>query len=498
MYSRTKDLLKNAFLTTPSATRDGREDSDFRTLFHRLPAVVHTIDAQGRLIEVSDRWLEHFGYTREEVLGKRSVEFLSEESRRAAVNVHLPRLFREGTLRVDLIFQRKDGQVVNVQLSAVAEYDRQGKVVRAIAILEDTTERRIASSQLETVYTAVEQSPAMVVITDEEQRITYVNPSYSKKTGYELEEIIGKTPSILKSGATPEATYYELHRTLQAGKTWRGEFINRRKDGSTYWESASVAPVLNDRGCPSHFVKVAEDVTGRKDYERLKSTVDRVVRHDLRNMLTGIIEIPRTIADDNNLTVEQRDYLRLLERTGTMMLGLLNEQTALSRIESGEYRPPLKRVNVFAIARQVVAERQLTFGDRDVSIVLEFAGRAVSPSDRIHITGDEVLLYSTLSNLITNACEASHHGDSVRVTIQGHSELVKVSIWNAQPVPSGMRGRFFEKYATEGKTNGTGLGTYSAKLMTELMGGSIEVQTGASGTTVICSFVRSIKDSKTG
>ena len=488
MYSRTKKLLDNAFLTTPSATRDEREDCNFRTLFHRLPAMVHTIDGDGRLIEVSDRWLERFGYSREEVLGRRSVEFLVDASREGATNVYLPRLFTEGSLEVDLEFRRKDGEVVSVLLSAVVEYDRQGKAVRAIAILEDTTERRGALSRLETVYTAIEQSPAMVAITDEAHRITYVNPSYSEKTGYQPEEIIGKTPSILKSGATPEVTYDELNRTLRAGKTWRGEFINRRKDGSTYWEHASIAPVLDDRGRPSHFVKVAEDVTGRRDYERLKSTVDRVVRHDLRNMLAGIIEIPRTIADDNNLTAEQRDYLRLLERTGTMMLGLLNEQTALSRIESGEYRPLLKRVNVLAIARQVVAERQLTFADRGISILLEFAGRAVSPSDRIHITGDEVLLYSTLSNLITNACEASPRGDSVQVAVQAHSGVVEIAISNAQPVPSGMRNRFFEKYSTEGKTKGTGLGTYSAKLMTELMGGSIELETGESGTTVTCCF----------
>lgn len=171
MYSRTTPL-NNAFLTTPSATRSEREECSFRTLFHRLPAMVHTIDGDGRLIEVSDRWLERFGYSREEVLGRRSVEFLVDAYRDGATNVHLPRLFREGSLEVDLEFRRKDGEVLSVLLSAVVEHDSQGEVVRAIAMLEDNTERRAALSRLETVYTAIEQSPAMVAITDEAQRIT--------------------------------------------------------------------------------------------------------------------------------------------------------------------------------------------------------------------------------------------------------------------------------------------------------------------------------------
>lgn len=75
----------------------------------------------------------------------------------------------------------------------------------------------------------------------------------------------------------------------------------------------------------------------------------------------------------------------------------------------------------------------------------------------MHINGDEVLLYSTLSNLITNACEASHRGDSIRVATQAHSQVVEIATWNAQPVPSGMRNRFFEKHATEDRRKGPAL-----------------------------------------
>ena len=112
--------------------------------------------------------------------------------------------------------------------------------------------------------TAVEQSPASVVITDASGAIQYVNPQFEHVTGYRREEILGGNPRILKSGEQPPEFYAAMWVRLMAGEVWHGEFHNRRKDGSLYWESASISPIRGQSGEITHFVAIKEDITAKK------------------------------------------------------------------------------------------------------------------------------------------------------------------------------------------------------------------------------------------
>ena len=114
---------------------------------------------------------------------------------------------------------------------------------------------------------AVEQSPSMAMITDLRGIIEYVNPKFSEITGYPAEELIGQTPRILKSDMTSADTYQALWSTINSGRVWHGEFLNRKKSGELYWEAASIAPVFDEKGVVTHFVAVKEDITQRKRAE---------------------------------------------------------------------------------------------------------------------------------------------------------------------------------------------------------------------------------------
>jgi PAS domain S-box-containing protein len=114
---------------------------------------------------------------------------------------------------------------------------------------------------------AVEQSPSTVVITDLKGDIEYVNPKFTALTGYTLDEARGKNPRILKSGHTPDAEYAELWRTISAGGEWRGEFLNKKKNGDLYWEFASISPIKDSAGRITHYLAVKEDITARKQAE---------------------------------------------------------------------------------------------------------------------------------------------------------------------------------------------------------------------------------------
>lgn len=108
---------------------------------------------------------------------------------------------------------------------------------------------------------ALEHSPATIIITDSDGRIIYANPKFTETTGYAIDEVIGQNPRIFKSGITANADYRKLWKTILGGESWRGNFRNRRKDGSLYWERASISPVFGDDGKITHFMAVKEDIT---------------------------------------------------------------------------------------------------------------------------------------------------------------------------------------------------------------------------------------------
>lgn len=124
--------------------------------------------------------------------------------------------------------------------------------------------RILMETQLQKLSLAVEQSPSIVMITDAEGRIEYVNPKFSEVTGYSLKEIMGRSPSFLKSGKVPDAEFKTLWETIKAGKEWQGEFVNRKKNGELYWERGVISSIKNSDGVITHFLAVKEDITKRK------------------------------------------------------------------------------------------------------------------------------------------------------------------------------------------------------------------------------------------
>lgn len=142
-----------------------------------------------------------------------------------------------------------------------------GVIVKVIGNIIDITERKRAELEIKKLSQALEHSPECIIVTDREGTIEYVNPKFSHLTGYAAEEVLGKNPRFLQSGEKTHHEYQDLWNTILAGKEWRGEFYNKKKDGTLYWEHASISPVKNDAGDITHFVAVKDDVTARKQME---------------------------------------------------------------------------------------------------------------------------------------------------------------------------------------------------------------------------------------
>ncbi len=116
------------------------------------------------------------------------------------------------------------------------------------------------------LYKTLEHVPTSILITDRNGNIEYVNPAFCKVTGYSSGEVIGKTPRIVKSGKIPPKVYKELWSTILAGNEWKGQLINKKKNGELYEELTTIAPVKNKAGKITHFIATIEDITVIKEH----------------------------------------------------------------------------------------------------------------------------------------------------------------------------------------------------------------------------------------
>ncbi len=192
---------------------------------------------------------------------------------------------------------------------------REARLARAEKALQEEHRRASEAEQhLRQLSRAVEHSPASIMITDATGAIQYVNPKFCQLTGYSFEEVIGQNPRLLKSGETGTEAYGQLWATIRAGKEWRGEFHNKKKNGEMYWESASISAVMDAGGQVTHFVGVKEDITERKKAEAEREELIRRLESALANVktLTGLLPICcgcKKIRDDQGYWNQVESYV---------------------------------------------------------------------------------------------------------------------------------------------------------------------------------------------
>lgn len=162
--------------------------------------------------------------------------------------------------------------------------------------------RREVENKLRKLSLVVEQSPAMVMITDLEGNLEYVNPKFTEVTGYDPEEVYGKNPRLLQSGKVTRDEYRNLWSTLLAGRPWQGELLNRRKNGQLYWERALISPLRNEQREVTHYIGVSEDINTQKKYE--KQLEYQATHDDLTGLANRVLFKDRL---DRAITRAQRD-----------------------------------------------------------------------------------------------------------------------------------------------------------------------------------------------
>jgi diguanylate cyclase (GGDEF)-like protein/PAS domain S-box-containing protein len=285
-----------------------------------------------------------------------------------------------------------------------------------------TADLLAANTELRKLSIAVEQSPSVIVITDTKADIEYINPAFTRSTGYTFEEVKGKNPRILQSGQTPLKTYKQMWESLVAGKTWRGEFINRRKNGEHYWEYAVIAPIQNAEGMATHYVAIKEDITARKAVEKeleLLATTDPLT--GLLNRRSFFTEAEKIFARSQHPPYELAvvmldiDHFKnvndiyghqagdaVLREVAARLLDNLRPADLIARYGGEEFVVMLPRLPITALAplanrlNAVVRDTPVLYNNQNISVTISIGAAILAPESH------------SLDELLTQADQAMY------------------------------------------------------------------------------------------
>ena len=308
-----------------------------------------------------------------------------------------PRLDHEYRLR-----HRKEHWLWVRETAAVVTRDG-NRATRMAGMVHDISSRRKAGDRLRLMSAVVEQSPASVIITNSDGVILYVNHMFEAATGYSYDEVFGKKPSILASGLTPRQVYDDLWATITAGREWRGELCNRRKDGGIIWEEAVITQVRTSDG-ENFYVGVKLDITKKKQAETALlhsqkmeaiGTLAGGISHDFNNILTSILGFNHLILGDIGNPDAVTRHVHQVHLAGTRAKDLVRQILAFSR-QMPSQKTAIDLCSVVNEVYQLVR----TAAPANIKVTLEL------PRDKAVVLGTTIQLHQILMNLCLNAIDA--------------------------------------------------------------------------------------------
>ncbi len=483
-----------------------------------IPDALFELSADGRFVDCRVPRQGMPGPSREALLGRRADEVLPT----AAATVFMEALAEAAASG------HSQGREIEIpgpegsrwfDLSVARKPATDGEDQHCIVLARDISTRKAAEAQLYKFALALEQSPESIMIADLDGRIEYVNDTFIRTTGYSREEALGKNPKMLASGRTSPETYAALWRSLTQQRPWKGEFFNRRKDGSEYVDFAVISPIREPDGQITHYLAVQQEITEKKrldeELERYRNHLEALVASRTRELaeareraeaasrtkssflanMSHEIRTPlHTIAGLSHLlrrttpTPEQAEKLDRIDGAAQHLMSIINDILDISKIEAGRLELEALDFDVTAVLDNVatfVADQARAKG---LTLKVEAGG----VPRWLH--GDETRVRQCLLNYAVNAVKFTEHGSvTLRVRVaedRGETLMLRFEVDDTGiGIPADRLPNLFQAFeqadtSTTRRFGGTGLGLVITRRLAEMMGGEAGVfSTAGQGST---------------
>lgn len=251
-----------------------------------------------------------------------------------------------------------------------------------------------------------------------------------------------------------------------------------------FYPPVVIARVENHLSLARAYRQLAAQNEQLKEVTKLREEINNITQHDLRNPLNAIVGMSQLLLEET-LPADQQEMVETIRQAAFRMSRMINMSLDLVRIEKGLYKTQSQTVDLLPLLAFIQDEVFGLMESKKLNLRLQLDGLAPSDKACRRVRGEELLCHSILANLLTNACEAAPDNSLITVNITSDHSHTFIHIHNLGEVPVEIRPRFFDKYVTAGKQHGTGLGTYSARLMAEILGGTLQLDTQTPGQTTL-------------
>ncbi len=461
-------------------------EARYRSLVESAQSGIFHIGADGRFIYVNSTLAHMAEVTPESMIGVhyKDTAFFTEQNMKNLVSHFQNRVRgdRPPSEVFEAIFISSSGREIPALVGVSLIVDEQDNPQGVTGVITDISDRITLEEDLEAERDRLDAMLThigdAVMVTDDKGLIQFVNPAWERLNGYKASEVMGKTPGFLGSDEQDAGFYEDMQATIFAGDVFKGDVINRRKDGSTYEAALTVTPVVNAEGSIVSFVSVYHDISALKELDRLKSQFVSDVSHELRTPLTNIrlyLDLLKRVEDKQKVT----SYLATLSRESERLANLIEDLLSLSRLDVDATPLNTRQVDINDLLASLANDRASLASERQLDLELE-----IDPELPL-IEGDERLLGQIFTNLLTNAMNYTPAGGKIslrsRTQHEGHTRWVIAEVQDSGlGIPKDEQLEIFKQFfrgtaSRETGAPGTGLGLAICNNIAERHGGHIHL-----------------------
>jgi len=357
-----------------------------------------------------------------------------------------------------------------------------------LCMIEDITDRYLKESELRKLSRAVQQSPVSIIITDLEGNIIYGNPKASEITGYKPEELLGKNVRIMKSGGTPGETYIHLWETITSGNEWRGEILNKKKNGELYWESTFISPVMKSNGIITNFLAIKEDITERKKVieelesakhkaessDRLKTAFINNISHETRTPLNWILGFSNLLLQPDIPHEERLMFHSMIQESSNRLLYTISNYMDIALIASGNMAASCRTFNLNQVLQSLWNQFKPACDLKGLNLILNIPEQNMITS----LCSDAVIIRKVFSHMLDNSVKFTKQGE-ITFGYNGKPGAIEFFVKDTGiGISKDSQLLIFESFIQEEFLNtrgyeGSGLGLSISQGLVALLGGSI-------------------------